>query len=631
MSKIISFIFSLIIFYFIIVSFKNDQKLEVINQNTYTELFQSRLTNFDKTLNEKLNDSITLNDIHLLRIELNKNDFWLRYLEPISYKKINGPLPIEWETEVFEKHEKPYKREGAGLTLSENSIEEGQQQIKSLLLKSKEIISDYKSSPNLTQQISTFSHFYFCNRLFLLNLASIYTTGFECPDTNKIIPELQSMIVSTKEIYSTFEQSYPEYKLPLKYWEKFEELSEFVQLSTKNFSEFDHFSFIKDYVNPLFQMNQSCIQNYRINSNNSQDYSLNNNANSIFNKNLYQAQLNKGIYHRVKDSLVLNQIEKFGKLLFFDPILSGNNQRSCASCHDPKNGFSIPIDKPIHFNGKTKLSRNSLSLLNANYQHLIMLDGKHINLHQQALDVITNENEMNGKSSEILQKIKSCKEYKTMLKNISKNTPGYSEISMDHVTSALVYYYTKFSNYNAPFDDMMNGITAPNKDVQKGFNLFMGKAACATCHFVPQFNGVKPPYTGSEFEVLGVQKSINSTMLDEDKGRNSINPVAEMENAFRTNTIRNSSITSPYMHNGIFKTLEEVVDFYDNGGGIGHGIKVANQTLSGEKLNLSNKEKQLLITFIKSLDEQIPSVQLPDQLPKSKKTSLNKRVVKGTY
>lgn len=630
MAKITSILFLIITCFFIIVSFNKEQKIEAIQTNTYTELFQSRLNNFQTVLDKKLNNVITKKDIHQLRYELKKIDFWLRYLDPIAYKKLNGPLPIEWETEVFEKHEKPYKRVGAGLTLYEINLEENLQ-TDSLLIPSKEIISSYQSKSNLKEQLITFNHFYFCNRLFLLNLASIYTTGFECPDTNRIIPELQAMIQQTNEIYITFDESFPQYKLPKNYWLKFEELIDFMKHTKNDYSEFDHYSFIKEYINPLFQLNQLCIQNYRISSRNVQDYSLNNSAKSIFSKNLFQAQSNKGIYHRVKDSIILNQIEKLGSLLFYDPILSGNNQRSCASCHDPKNGFSIPLDKPFHFNGKTKLKRNSPSLLNANYQHLLMLDGKHINLHQQALDVITNKDEMNGNANEILHKILTCKEYKNLLKNISKNTPGYTEITIDHITSALVYYYTKFSYYDAPFDNMMNGITTTNKDVQKGFNLFMGKAACATCHFVPQFNGVKPPFTGSEFEVLGVQKSIKTTSLDDDKGRSIINSVSEMENAFRTNTIRNSSFTAPYMHNGIFNSLEEVIDFYNNGGGLGLGIKVDNQTLSGEKLNLSDKEKQLLISFIKSLDENIPTVAIPTQLPKSKISELNNRIVIGRY
>ena len=120
----------------------------------------------------------------------------------------------------------------------------------------------------------------------------------------------------------------------------------------------------------------------------------------------------------------------------------------------------------------------------------------------------------------------------------------------------------------------------------------MSKAQCATCHFVPQFNGVKPPYIGSEFEVLGVPKDIAFKSLNDDKGRHGVNPADEMDHAFRTGTIRNIAYTAPYMHNGVFKTLNEVIDFYDVGGGAGKGLSVTNQTLSSDSLKLTAEEKQ---------------------------------------
>ena len=109
---------------------------------------------------------------------------------------------------------------------------------------------------------------------------------------------------------------------------------------------------------------------------------------------------------------------------------------------------------------------------------------------------------------------------------------------------------------------------------QKGFNLFMSKAQCGTCHFVPQFNGVKPPYAGSEFEVIGVPEDSNYKRLSPDKGRYEINPVNEMMNAFRTGTVRNAAYTKPYMHNGVFQTLDQVIELYDVGGGTGKKLVV---------------------------------------------------------
>ena len=177
----------------------------------------------------------------------------------------------------------------------------------------------------------------------------------------------------------------------------------------------------------------------------------------------------------------------------------------------------------------------------------------------------------------------------------------------------------------------MNNKEIINENVKKGFNIFMSKAQCATCHFAPQFNGVKPPYVGSEFEVLGVPSDTNYTSLSPDKGRFNINAAKETANAFRTGTIRNASKTAPYMHNGVFRNLEQVIDFYDFGGGSGKGLKVNNQTLSSDSLHLTKDDKTNLKAFINSLTEKIEFENVPEKLPASKIKNLNKRKVSGEY
>ena len=136
----------------------------------------------------------------------------MRYFEPNAYRRINGPLPVEWENEVFEKFEPPYRREGAGLSLAELSFTQKPLIKDSLiqLIKRSDLAINTFEADSITSQLNTFSHFFLANRLFLLNLAAIYTTGFECPDTNHVIPELHSMLEGTKEIYNGYNQSFPE-------------------------------------------------------------------------------------------------------------------------------------------------------------------------------------------------------------------------------------------------------------------------------------------------------------------------------------------------------------------------------------------------------------------------------------
>ena len=568
------------------------------------------------------------------RLALKSIDFWLRYLEPISYKKINGPLPVEWETEVFEKFEKPYRREGAGLTLAALYLEEDTVLSDVLLdlVKSSQSATEVFSRDSIAGQLKDYHHFYLCNRLFLLNIAAIYTTGFECPDPKNIIPELRNMLVDVNKTYLMFNTGFANTALSPKYTELYRSAITFVNNQSNDFEKFDHYTFIKDFVNPLFTINQQLIKEYNVVSKSYVDYSLNKNSTSIFSKNLYNGQNTKGIFLRVYDTKVLAEIEKVGKLLFYDPIVSGNNKRSCASCHNPKQYFTDTLTTTsLQYDGKTFLPRNSPSLINAPYNHLILLDGKHISLQNQTKDVMTNPIELASNEKEVLEKILSCKEYKDAFKSFLKYTPTEKEITVEHISSAITLYYGKFSKYYSPFDMAMNNKEIINENVKKGFNIFMSKAQCATCHFAPQFNGVKPPYVGSEFEVLGVPSDTNYTSLSPDKGRFNINAAKETANAFRTGTIRNASKTAPYMHNGVFRNLEQVIDFYDFGGGSGKGLKVNNQTLSSDSLHLTKDDKTNLKAFINSLTEKIEFENVPEKLPASKIKNLNKRKVSGEY
>jgi len=572
--------------------------------------------------------------IRSCRNRMKAADFWLRYLEPVSYKKINGPLPVEWETEVFEKFEKPYKRDGAGLTLAAQYLEEpgGNKDTLARLIREAMAVMPVYGADSITRNLKDHHHFFLCNRLFLLNLAALYTTGFECPDTAAIIPELSAMLDATDSIYKAFNESFPETPLTSDYLRLYRSMQVFVQQQPRAYSAFDHFTFIRDYVNPMYRISQEMIRRYRVASRSMVDYSLSKTAASIFDKAVYNGSSAKGLFLRVKDTAVLNEIDQVGKLLFYDPILSGNNLRSCASCHKPTEYFT-DIQQPanLRFDRKGALARNTPSLINAPFNHLLMLDGAHITLQDQTLGVMTNPEEMGGDPQQLLEKVLSCADYKKAFTRLLAYTPQEPEITLGHITSAITMYYSKFSRYYAPFDEAIDGGKSLPADAIAGFNLFMSKAQCGTCHFVPQFNGVKPPFVSSEFEVLGVPADTAYHQLSPDQGRYKVNPAKETLHAFRTGSIRNAAHTAPYMHNGVFRSMKEVIDFYDAGGGAGKGLKVDNQTLASDQLHLSPKEKEDLIAFIKALDEKIVFEQPPVRLPRSKNPALNRRKVGGEY
>lgn len=614
------------------------------NSTSYHKHFNNSITElqskFDLVLTQlqfskSIADTTALvQQLHALRVQVKALDFWLRYLEPVSYKKINGPLPVEWETEVFEKFEKPYRREGAGLTLAELYLQEensGHDSIIHLLQSSSRALNVYLHD-SIQKQLQNPEHFYFCNRLFLLNLAAIYTTGFETPNSERIIPELRLLLNYTENIYSFYNTENPQLALSAEYLKLYAGMRQFVNEQSTDPEKFEHFVFIRDFVNPLFAINQQHISTYKLRSKSLVDYSLNNRSTSIFSKDLYYAQNIKGIYSRISSHEIQQQIWELGKKLFYDPLLSGNNERSCASCHKADQHFTDTlVATNLQFNGSKSLPRNTPSLLNSNFNHLLMQDGSINTLLEQSKAVITNTLEMACAEKDILKKILSCQDYKTQLKKLLPYTPQSPEISLEHITSALTSYYGSFSNGLANFDKAMNKQTALSASAERGFNLFMSKAQCATCHFAPHFNGVKPPYVGSEFEVIGVPIDTLFSGLSTDKGRYAVNPATETLNAFRTGTLKNISKTSPYMHNGVFKTLQQVVDFYDAGGGQGRGLKVDNQTLSADSLHLTPTEKQDLINFMQALTEDIPNSAQPQQLPASKLRALANRKVGGNY
>lgn len=619
---------------------------ESSNSETYTATYHQHIGAFRTSLQELI-QVITQNDLasdtgnaHILdaisaaRQQMKNADIWLRYLEPIAYKKINGPLPVEWETEVFEKFELPYKRECAGLTLAELYLEEENKTKDSLLalVRSAYTATDVFLADSITTNITDYHHFYLCNRLYLLNLAAIYTTAFECPNTDQVIPELRTMMNGVNSIYQSFNISYPEQRLSPTFMELYRQATAFVKGQPDDPGKFDHYEFIKDYVNPLYVMNQRMINKYKVASRNLVDYSLTKNEVSIFDKALYNGQDPRGIFSRAKTQEALDEIDRMGKLLFYDPILSGNNMRSCASCHKPTEFFTDTMSKTaFHFDHQNMLPRNTPSLVNSSFNHLLMADGKHYTLQRQAKDVISNPIEMGCKPEEIVKKVMSCKDYKKGFEYLLQYTPTEKEVTLEHIVSALTFYYSKFSKYYSPFDQAMNGYESLSHEAQAGFNIFMSKAQCATCHFVPQFNGVKPPYIGSEFEVLGVPADTGYKQLSADKGRYDVFQANETMHAFRTGSVRNASYTKPYMHNGVFNTLEEVVEFYNAGGGAGRGLDVPNQTLGSDSLHLTKEEKRLLITFIQSLDEDVKFEPAPEKLPKSKMRALNARKPGGVY
>ena len=297
-------------------------------------------------------------------------------------------------------------------------------------------------------------------------------------------------------------------------------------------------------------------------------------------------------------------LASLGKELFSEKALSRNITRSCASCHRPDMAFTDGLVKSKTLDGKSVVMRNAPSLYYAAYQHTQFYDGRAASLEAQIKMVLQSPVEMDAQLDTVVNRLNAIPHYRELFRQL---WPSSSRVHMDQVAAALVAYEQTLAPFSSPFDRYIAGDSTAMARAQKsGFNLFMGKARCGSCHFAPLFNGLLPPYyERSELEVIGVPQrdAKGRQRADADSGRYRFFPISFNNGAFKTTSVRNAGATAPYMHNGVFRTLKEVIDFYNKGGGRGLGLKVPGQTLSEQALGLTEREKSDLIAFLKALDD----------------------------
>ncbi len=323
---------------------------------------------------------------------------------------------------------------------------------------------------------------------------------------------------------------------------------------------------------------------------------------------------------------------QLGKILFFDPILSANNKRACASCHSPAKAFTDGLPKSISLDGKSTITRNAPTLLNALYQKVFFYDGRVSSLEGQVNHVLHNNSEMGILEIEVINKLNKSEEYKTLFKNAFKEKPDTS-INFYNILKCISEFEMTLNSRNSRFDKYIKGDNSKLAQSEiNGYNLFSGKALCGSCHFFPLFNGTVPPmYNENEYEVIGVPANADNKIIDEDIGRQKFTHIAIHNKAFKTPTLRNIALTAPYMHNGVYADLDKVLDFYNAGGGAGLKLKIENQTLPFDSLGLSKNELTDIKNFLLTLTDTSNIPKAPVSLPKFKDNVLNNRKIGGEY
>lgn len=292
-----------------------------------------------------------------------------------------------------------------------------------------------------------------------------------------------------------------------------------------------------------------------------------------------------------------------GQRLFYEKSLSGNGSRSCATCHQPDKALTDGLVRSKALDNRTHIARNAPTLWNTALQSSFFYDARAFSLETQIADVLQNPLEMDGSPDAAVARLARQKSYRQAF------ATAYPEggLTKPHFLNALAAYLRSLVRLNSRWDRFMRGEeNALTGQEKRGFNLFAGKARCATCHFMPLTSGMLPPtYDHFDVEVLGVpgNADLDRPVADPDRGAGLLGNFDVLQNAFKTVSLRNVEKTAPYMHNGVFATLEEVVEFYDRGGGAGIGLKVANQTLPPEPLHLTAQEKADLVAFMKTLTD----------------------------
>ena len=430
-------------------------------------------------------------------------------------------------------------------------------------------------------------------KLEVFRVLCLGTTGFDNPLTLKSMQESAASLGSLKTALNYYETGAGNENLPV----EIDAATHYLEKNT-DFNSFNRAAFITQYGNPITTSITNLEKKLKIHVIR-YNRLLNQDAKTLFDKDAF----NVNAYAPNEQSFLTDKKIALGRLLFSDPILSGNNGRSCQSCHQPAHAFTDGLVKNTVLKSQKLLNRNTPTLINASLQPSQFYDLRVKTLEDQSLAVVQNKDEMHGSMAGAARRLWQNKGYRHLFDAAFPRT-GRAAIDTFEVMNAIGSYVRSLTALNSRFDKYMRGDkNAMTRQEVNGFNLFMGKAKCATCHYMPLFNVSFPPrYMIVESEVIGVPQTISETAIDTDMGRYSQLKIEAFKHAFKISTVRNAARTAPYMHNGVFKTLAQVMDFYNKGGGAGLGYKVDNQTLAANKLNLTEKESTEVIAFIKTLD-----------------------------
>lgn len=577
-----------------------------LSNNSIDSIFQRQLedaiacvTELNKLCDEKASVKKIRNHFRKTRLAYKKAAVLIDYFHPAESIQLNAAALPRAEVDNPGKVLDPH-----GFQVLEEMIFGNPKQIdfekineETLLIKN--ILLQLLRQPN--------RHYKFKNELVadalrtaLIRMTALGITGFDSPLAKHSIPEAISTLESTEELLKTLFREHPfSFDQNGLFTQRWEDAIRYLE-TNRNFNKMNRLEFICDHVLPCYETLARLSyetgftmpkEKRPINAGVSNFMSA-----EVFDMSFFSpGPLYEASGYRID----------LGKKLFHDPILSSSQKRSCASCHKPELAFTDGLKTAIAIDNKTYLRRNTPTLWNSALQTRQFFDSRVSLLEHQLNAVVHNEQEMDGSLDQAVVKLNSNEVYRELFKKAYSNEQD--AISNYTIANAISSYIRSLVAMNAKFDQYIAG-DKTKLDAQeiKGFNLFMGKAKCGTCHFIPLFNGLLPPeFTDTESEVIAApaKNDKEKPELDPDEGKFLYTRSPVHRYAFKTPTLRNIALTAPYMHNGVFGTLEEVMDFYNKGGGSGWRIAPPNQTLPPTELHLSKKEVKAIISFMHALTD----------------------------
>lgn len=563
------------------------------------------------------------------RIIYKRNEAISVYFYPASDINMNGPVisEVEYEDEPKQMIVNPTGFQVIESDLWADDVKTRKQQ---LLKQIDHLIKIYSSISRAFLTTKVFQLQFIqaiqseVNRHFSLGIAQ-----FDGPESKNTLNEIKASLSSLKMmVYMSYSgEDISEIKLIS---DRLDKMIIYLE-SIPSLEKMDYVDCLSKYYVPLSESIATYIPKLP-SANFTPSTALRDDQQSIFDKKGFNAFFYNP---RGEDKNYSNEVAELGKVLFFDPVLSSNNKRACASCHRPEMAFTDHLKTSAGFHSGQSLSRNAPTILNVAMQRNYFWDNRSTDLEDQISHVLENENEMKSSYDELVDKLISSEEYRKLFRSAFSGSSD-TVISHTSISNAIAEYERKLVSLNSRFDRNVRGESNDFTPVEKlGLNTFMVKGNCGACHYLPMFSGLVPPnYTKSEFENIGttLTGNLKKPVADPDEGRGARYQTKIYMGSFKTPSLRNVELTQPYMHNGGFKTLEEVVDFYNEGGGAGLGLDVQNQTLSADKLNLSKDEKKALIAFMKTLTDTIGSTSQPGKLPAFPDAmNLNDRKIGGEY